>query len=137
MTGGRGPRGGQDREEEAVTVRRHEIERQLAGLVTAELVDEHRRSPGGHHSPVLAHVLAYLRQAPTAGKLALVSPRAAPLRVLRLSGVQGEPHEDLGPAASPGGDGRSEDDAAAEDVAAHDVFLRRLRALGGNPVERR
>ena len=127
MTGARGPR---SREEEAVGVRRREIERQLVDLLSPELVDEHSRIPGGPHSPTLAHVLAYLRQAPTEGKLAIYSPNGAPLRILRLSGIQGKPHEDLGSAgAEPGG--------VPEDVAAHDVFVRRLRALcTGRSAER-
>jgi hypothetical protein len=120
LTGARGPT---RREEEAVGVRRREIERRLLDLLTPELVDEHRRNPGGHHSPALAHVLAYLRQAPVGGKLAVFSPRAGPLRILRLSGTQGKPHEDLGPVGV-GPDG------VTEDMAAHEVFLRRLRALG-------
>jgi hypothetical protein len=128
-------RGPQSREQEAVGVRRREIERQLSDLVTPELVDEHRRSPAGHHPPALAHVLAYLRQAPTEGKLALFSPRAAPLRILRLSGIQGKPHEDLGPAGARPDDGAGGmSDDVCEDDAAHDVFLRRLRALGADQL---
>ncbi|HTX62880.1 MAG TPA: hypothetical protein VMD28_04540 [Acidimicrobiales bacterium] len=128
MTRARGP---ESREKEAHDVRRREIERQLLDLLTPELVEEHRRSPVGRHSPALAQVLAYLRQMPTEGKLAIYSPRAAPLRVLRLSGVQGKPHDDLGPAGA-------QPDGVAEDVAAHDVFLRRLRALGADrPTEHR
>lgn len=113
------------REDEAVAVRRREIEQHLVALVTPALVDEHRLAPGGPHSPALARVLAYLRQAPTEGKLAIHAPRAGGMRILRLSGSQGVPHEDLGPAGVDG--------PCAEDAAAHDVFLRRLRALGADP----
>ena len=119
MSEARGPRA---REEEALGVRRREIERRLAGLITPDLVDEHRRSPGGRHSPALAHVLAYLRQAPTEGKLAILSPPRELPRILRLSGVQGKPHEDLG--TSTRGDG------TPDGAAAHDVFVRRVEALG-------
>lgn len=133
----RGPRA---REEEALAVRRREIEGHLAALVTPALVDEHRRSPAGRHSPDLGQVLAYLRQVPTRGKLALRKPAAGPLRILRLSGTPGVPHDDLGPAVTAETRGRAgapgeaaAEDAPAEDAAAHEVFERRIRALGAHP----
>lgn len=120
-----------DRTAEAVAARRAEIERALAELVTPALVAEHRRQPIGTHSPALAWVLAYLRQAPTAGKLVVHARRPAPgdagragdsgpgpYSLVKLSGQPGGPHEQLA--------GRF----ATEEEALHAVFLRRLSDYG-------
>ena len=107
----------------AVAARRAEIVHGLAPLVTDELVEEHRRRPVGHHSPALAQVLAYLRQAPTAGKLAAyaVEPGRS-WQVVRLSGVPGRPHDLSDPARF-----------ASEAEVGHEIFLRRLAELGLRP----
>ncbi len=119
-----------DRTAEAVAARRREIERGLAELVTPELVEEHRRQPVGRHSPALAWVLAYFRQAPTDGKLvvharrpddASAGPGPLPFSLLRLSGRPGVPHE---PAAGEG--------FATEHDALHAAFLDRVAELGGD-----
>lgn len=117
-----------DRTAEAVAARRREIERGLAELVTPELVEEHRCQPVGRHSPALAWVLAYFRQAPAAGKLVVHAHRPdgagaepLPFSLLRLSGRPGVPHE---PASGEG--------FATEDEALHAAFLDRVAELGGD-----
>jgi hypothetical protein len=111
-------------EDGALALRRQEIAAGIAALVTPELLEEHRASPAGRHSPALALVLAYFRQEPVRAKLALLA--AEPGRrwqVVELSGEQGRPHE-LVEAAS----------FDSEDGAAHDVFLRRLAGIGAVPA---
>lgn len=105
---------------QAIAARRCEIRGILEAIITAEVVEEHRQLPRGQHSPALALILAYLRQAPTAGKLvayAIVPGRQ--WRILRLSGEQGVPHD--------ASDSRIFD---SEDKVAHEIFLTRLDELG-------
>jgi|GEM_PF-750031 len=117
---GQGSPPSRDREAEVTAVRLDEIRGRLASLVTAELVDEHRRQPIGHHSPDLAEVLVYFRQAPTAGKLAAVATEPGrQWQVVRLSGTPGVPHDLDDPARFD-----------SVDAVSHDVFLRRLAELG-------
>lgn len=106
---------------QAIAARSCEIRGILEAIITAEVVEEHRQLPRGQHSPALALILAYLRQAPTAGKLvayAIVPGRQ--WRILRLSGEQGVPHDDAS-------DSRTFD---SEDKVAHEIFLTRLDELG-------
>ena len=123
MTGGEPAPGSRAPQALAVSARHAEIVAGLAALVTDETVEEHRREPAGHHSPALAQVLAYLRQAPTAGKLAAhaVDP-GRQWQVVRLSGEPGVPHDLSDP-----------DRFGSEDAVAHEVFLRRLAELGLRP----
>lgn len=123
MTGVAVASGPADRQAAAVEARRAEIVALLAPLVTDEVVEEHRLRPVGHHSPALAQILAYLRQAPTAGKLAAYA--VVPGRqwqVARLSGVPGRPHDLSDPARF-----------GSEAAVGHEVFLRRLAELGLRP----
>jgi hypothetical protein len=114
------PQASPDPEGQALGVRRSEIRAILEATITPDLVDEHRRHPRGRHSPALALVLAYLRQAPVAGKLvAYASVPGCEWRILRLSGQPGVP-----PDAS---DSRTFD---SEDQVAHEIFLTRLDELG-------
>jgi branched-chain amino acid transport system permease protein len=109
-----------DRAAEAGEVFTRHLRSRLDQLVDADLVAEHCRSPVGTHSPALAHVLAYLRQQPTPGKLALLATRPGKEWVMiRLSGRPGHPHELLV-------DRKFYD----EDEALHAVFLQRLSDLG-------
>jgi branched-chain amino acid transport system permease protein len=105
---------------QAIAARTCEIKGILEAIITADVVEEHRQRPRGQHSPALALILAYLRQAPTAGKLvayAVVPGRQ--WRILRLSGEQGVPHD--------ASDSRTFD---SEDKVAHEIFLTRLDELG-------
>lgn len=114
------PPAGADPEGQALEVRRDEIRGILEATITPEVVEEHRRSPKGRHSPALALILAYLRQAPITGKLvAYASFPGREWRILRLSGQPGAP-----PDAS---DRRTFD---SEDQVAHEIFLTRLDELG-------
>jgi len=106
--------------EPVTAVQLDSIRRRLASLVTPEVVDEHRGQPTGNHSPALAEVLVYFRQAPTAGKLAILAVEPGrQWQVIRLSGAQDQPH-DLGDPAR----------FDSVEAAAHEVFLRRLAELG-------
>ena len=123
MTGEAAASRARDPQAGAVAARRAEIEAGLAALVSEELVEEHRRRPTGHHSPALAQVLAYVRQAPTAGKLAAYAVEPGRRwQVVRLSGEPGTPHDMADPARY-----------ASEDQVAHEIFLRRLDELGLRP----
>jgi hypothetical protein len=114
------PQAGADPEGRALEVRGSEIRAILEMTVTAEVVEEHRHSPKGRHSPALALVLACLRQTPISGKLvAYASIPGREWRILRLSGQPGVP-----PDAS---DPRTFD---SEDQVAHEIFLTRLDELG-------
>jgi branched-chain amino acid transport system permease protein len=107
-------------EHHALEVRSREIRAGLKAILTADVVDEHRRHPKGHHSPALALVLAYLRQAPVAGKLvAYASVPGREWRIFRLSGQPGVPPDVSDP--------RTFD---SEDKVAHEIFLIRLDELG-------
>jgi branched-chain amino acid transport system permease protein len=98
---------------------RHQRAR-LAAIVSAQLVEEHRTAPVGDHSPALTAVLTALRQAPVAGKLALLETKVGEeWMIIRLSGERGVPH-DLSDTAR----------YTTLDAALHAVFLRRLAALG-------
>ena len=106
-------------ESAALAQRREEIESNLVALVSQRLVEEYRDHARGRHSPALAQILSYFRQAPTVGKLALLSPDGGGAwRIVALSGDQIHHHEIL------------ELDLASEDEAAQEVFIRRLCHIG-------
>jgi branched-chain amino acid transport system permease protein len=92
----------------------------LAAFVSAEVIEEHRATPVGNHSPALSALLTAMRQAPVANKLALLETKPGEeWMIVRLSGEPGEPH-DLSDAAR----------YTTLDAALHAVFLRRLAELG-------
>jgi N,N-dimethylformamidase len=104
-------------------VRRHteHTTRLLRGLVTDELIAEHRADPlAREKSPALLHVLDVMRQAPISGKLAILARRPGEeYQIIRLSGLYGDA-DDLSDPRRYG----------TEDDALHEVFLRRLDELG-------
>jgi branched-chain amino acid transport system permease protein len=107
-------------ERPAVEARHREIRTIMEANLTADVVDEHRRRPKGRHSPALALILAYLRQAPIAGKLvAYASVPGQEWRILRLSGQPGVPPDASDPRTF-----------GSEDQVAHEIFLTRLDELG-------
>jgi len=94
--------------------------RRLAELVDADLVAEHAARPIGDPSPALAVVLAAMRQAPTAAKLAAFETVVGrEWAVIRLSGEPGVPHRFVG----------TERYSSHHEVL-HAVFLLRLAELG-------
>lgn len=98
------------------------LERRVRGLVTAEIVSEHRAAPFGPHSPQLTEVLHFLRRNPAAN---------VPRYVVRRRGepprwtVGLKPAYPGGPIAVVG-----EREHATREEAEHDVFLRRLDFYG-------
>lgn len=91
----------------------------LKGLVTPQIIEEHRRQPLGQHSEALERVLLYFRRAKMEDKYAL--HRAGPdgpYKIIAFSGVRG---------VSP----RLVDDREYEtmDEAYHGVFMRRVHDL--------
>jgi branched-chain amino acid transport system permease protein len=109
-----------DRGPEAEGVFVRQLQARLAELVTTEVVEEHRLAPVGHHSPALSHVLAYTRQRPTEGKLAILATTPGyEWVVLRLSGEPGVPHQLLEDMRFP-----------HEAESLHALVLRRLSELG-------
>jgi len=93
----------------------------LRPLVTDEIIAEHRMGPlAPGKSPALLHVLDVMRQAPIAGKLAILARSAGEeYQVIRLSGEYADTN-DLS-------DRRR---YSSENDALHEVFLRRLDELG-------
>jgi branched-chain amino acid transport system permease protein len=91
----------------------------LKGLITPEVIEEHRRQPLGQHSEALERVLLYFRRAKMEDKYALhrAGP-SGPFKIIAFSGVRG---------VSP----RLVDDRefGTLDEAYHAVFMRRVHDL--------
>lgn len=98
------------------------LREQLRGLVTDELIAEHKENPlgfRGHHSPNLQFLLNYFRRAPQAGKYIIVATMPwQEYRIGVLSGVRGVPPEVL-----------EEPVFTTEEETLHGVFLARVRDL--------
>jgi branched-chain amino acid transport system permease protein len=90
----------------------------IRALLTDELVEEHRRSPRGHHSDALDRVLRYFRVGPIPGKEIVIE--AEPFREYRIgvmTGIPGQPAEVL------------EEAFGSYEETLHGIFLRRVRRL--------
>lgn len=91
----------------------------LKTQITPEIIEEHRRTPGGQHSATLERLLVYFRTQPQIDKysVAVIEPFKS-YRVVALSGVRG---------VAP----RVVDDKvyATQDEAFHGVFVRRVQDL--------
>jgi branched-chain amino acid transport system permease protein len=94
----------------------------LLALVTADLIEEHRRDPIGvekDHSHDLRRVLTYLRMAPTVGKDFIHA--SIPFQEFQIGVISPRDHEvDFPPLAR----------FASPGAAGHAVFLRRLASIG-------
>jgi hypothetical protein len=90
----------------------------LGPLITAEIVEEHRRAPLGPHSDALQRVLNYLGLFPIDGKL-ITEHSASEWFVCRLAGF---PAVRADRVAGPFG---------SEAEALHEVFRRRLLEVFG------
>lgn len=91
----------------------------IAGLITDELIEEHRTKPLGQHSDDLERVLQYFRRQPQAGKyLGVMTKPWEDYRIGVISGVRGVPARIL-------------DDEVfhSEEEILHGIFLRRVRDL--------
>src|SRR5262249_19987083 len=91
----------------------------LKGLITPEIIEEHRRQPLGQHSEALERVLLYFRRAKMDDKYALHRAGATGhFKIIAISGVRG---------VSPWlGDDREFGKLAESD---HAVFMRRVHDL--------
>ncbi len=91
----------------------------LKGLISPEIIEEHKKQPLGQHSEALERVLLYFRRAKLDDKYALhrAGPRG-PYKIIAFSGVRG---------VSP----RLVDDReyATLDEAYHGVFMRRVHDM--------
>jgi N,N-dimethylformamidase len=110
-----------DRQAEAIALHAANTREHLRSLITAELVEEHWRDPSSRtKSRDLMHVLDIMRQAPVPGKLAILAVvPGETYQIIRLSGSDTIPN-DLSDTVR----------FSSEDVAMHEVFLRRLEELG-------
>ena len=91
----------------------------LKGLISKEIIEEHRRQPLGQHSEALERLLLYFRRAKLEDKYALHSAGArGPYKIIAFSGQRG---------VSP----RLVDDRefTSLDEAYHSVFMRRIHDL--------
>jgi hypothetical protein len=96
------------------------IRERLSGMVTVELVAEHRARPFGPHSPPLGEVLDFVRRNP-----ALDLPRYVVLQEGEVFGVGVRPAERGAAVPRAGGEA-----FATRGEAEHAVFLRRLADYG-------
>jgi branched-chain amino acid transport system permease protein len=106
-----------------VVVWQHYTERRsqaVRALITDELIEEHRRSPRGHHSDALDRVLRFFRVAPIPGKeIVIESVPFSEYRIGVMTGVPGRPAELL------------EERYASYEETLHAIFLRRVERLRG------
>ncbi|MCC6707123.1 MAG: branched-chain amino acid ABC transporter permease [Gammaproteobacteria bacterium] len=91
----------------------------LKTLVTAQVIEEHRRQPLGQHSEALERLLMYFRRHPQQDKYAIevLEPFKA-YRIVALSGHRGVAPHDV-----------EEKIYASTDDAYHGVFMRRVQDL--------
>ena len=91
----------------------------LKTLITPEIIEEHRRTPGGQHSAVLDRLLVYFRTRPQIDKysIAVIEPFKA-YRIVALSGLRGVAPRVVEDKVYP-----------SQQEAFHGVFLRRAQDL--------
>ncbi|MEX0286526.1 MAG: branched-chain amino acid ABC transporter permease [Paracoccaceae bacterium] len=96
------------------------LRERLKGMITPELIEEHKRDPLGHHSDELARVLNYFRRGEMADKYVIhrMIPAEEKFRIMAVSGIRGLPP-------------RVVDDREYDDIkdAYHAVFLLRVNDL--------
>ena len=91
----------------------------LKGLITPEIIEEHRRQPLGQHSEALERVLLYFRRAKMEDKYALhCTGPTGPYNIIAFSGVRG-----VSPRLV------DEREYGKLDEAYHAVFMRRVHDL--------
>ena len=92
----------------------------IRSLITDELMEEHRRSPRGHHSDALDRVLRFFRVAPIPGKeIVIESVPFESYHVGVMTGVPGRPAEVL------------PETYGSYEETLHAIFLRRVARLRG------
>src|SRR5690348_6302717 len=90
----------------------------IRALITDELIEEHRRSPRGHHSDALDRVLRFFRVAPIPGKeIVIESVPFETYHVGVMTGVPGRAAEVL------------PETYGSYEETLHAIFLRRVARL--------
>jgi branched-chain amino acid transport system permease protein len=91
----------------------------IRGLITVDLIEEHRAQPIGQHSDALERVLQYFRRQPTDGKYVVVMTRPwSEYKIGVWPGKRGESVKIIEDETYP-----------SETTALHAVFLRRISDL--------
>jgi branched-chain amino acid transport system permease protein len=69
------------------------LRERLKGMISPELIEEHKRDPLGHHSDALARVLNYFRRGEMADKYVIhrMKPAEERFRIMAVSGQRGMP----------------------------------------------
>lgn len=69
------------------------LRERLKGMITPELIEEHKRDPLGHHSDTLARVLNFFRRGEMADKYVIhrMKPAEERFRIMAVSGERGMP----------------------------------------------
>ena len=92
----------------------------LKTVISDALVEEHRRSPTGHHSEPLARLLAWCQRRPLSEQYAVKAEADGSFRIVSMTGRRGVRPEYVGEARF----------ASLED-ARHGVLLRHISDLTG------
>jgi hypothetical protein len=92
----------------------------IAPLLSAELIEEHRRDPVGRHSPALEKVLDFVRGNPVPDALPLVLLTVVPGREWAIA--EYPPPGEIAPRVRPA-------TYASRAEAEHDIFLERLTTI--------
>ena len=92
----------------------------LRTVISDELLEEHRRSPTGHHSEPLARLLAWCQRRPLQKQYAVKAESDGTFRIISMTGRRGVRPEYVGEARF-----------ASLEEARHGVLLRHISDLTG------
>jgi len=92
----------------------------LRGIVSPEVIAEHRRSPTGHHSEPLARLLAWCQRRPLSEQYAVKAEADCTFRIVSMTGRRGVAPRYIGEARF-----------ASLEEARHGVLLQHISDLTG------
>lgn len=92
----------------------------LRGIVSPELIAEHRRSPTGHHSEPLARLLAWCQRRSLSEQYVVKAEADGTFRIVSMTGRRGVPPRYIGEACF-----------ASLEEARHGVLLQHISDLTG------
>lgn len=92
----------------------------LLTVISDDLIDEHRRSPAGHHSEPLSRLLAWCQRRPLPHRYAVLAEAEGKYRIVSMTGRRGARPTYVGKARF-----------ASVDEARHGVLLRHISDLTG------